>query len=112
MIEWADERRREQHRPTRDELEKAVPKEDELKKLIQTSSWRTLFGYGLSIGVIILILTSLLAGVFAFQNRREEAFGFVKVIDRLEGYLRRDEMRELQRDRQQRLPLIAPTPQN
>ena len=112
MIEWADERRRERHRPTRDEMEKAVPKEDELKKLIQRSSWQTLFGYALSIGFVVILLTSLMAGVFAWRNRSEEAFGFIKVMDRLEGYLRRDEMRELQRDKQQRLPLIGPSPRN
>lgn len=108
MIEWADERRRERHRPTREELEQALPQEDELKKLIKTSSWRNLIAYGLSLAFVVFLLMSMMAGIFAWQNRSEEAFGFVRVLDRLEGYLKRDEMRELQRDRQQRLPLIGP----
>ena len=97
MMEWAVEKRQQSKRPTSAQLDALLPKEDELKTLIVTWGWKKFSVYLFFIAMLLTILFYSIGGIndwtsTTIENQETGISGFMKKID---GYLKRDEIREL-----------------
>ncbi|HNV71165.1 MAG TPA: response regulator [Candidatus Ozemobacteraceae bacterium] len=104
IMEWAAEKRRESERPTSDQLRAIQEAEiDELKELVKTAGWKKIAAY---VAFVVLLLSLLFVCFDAYRNYSIDVAAGRSYIDsfmdRVEGYLKRDEMRELMRAKDQR----------
>ncbi len=96
MLKWAMEKRETALKPSRHELLAAVPEESEIKEMIvRAPRWKKV---GYFAGILFFIL--LLAGILNYLNQPEETrsdlFGLATFMEKIEGYLKRAETREIE----------------
>ncbi|MEW5992928.1 MAG: response regulator [Candidatus Zixiibacteriota bacterium] len=104
IMEWAAEKRRESERPSSQQiLADREAQVDELKELVQTAGWKKVAAY---LAFVVLLLSLLFVSFDAYRNYSNDVAagrGYIdSFMDRVEGYLKRDEMRELMRAKDQR----------
>ncbi len=104
IMEWAAEKRRESERPTSSQILAAQEAQvDELKELVQTAGWKKITAYLVFVGVLLSVLFVCFD---AWRNYSIDVAAGRSYIDsfmeRVEGYLKRDELRELIRAKDQR----------
>lgn len=104
IMEWAAEKRKESDRPRSDQL-LAIRSEqqDELKELVKTAGWQRIVAYVAFVGGLIFVLYFCFDTWRGISGSTIESQTYIdSFLDRIDGYLKRDEMRELFRSKDQK----------